>query len=282
MKYILIFGILSVLFCWSCSEDKLDTYDGNNSIYFAVKNPYAISGESLPYTDTTVFSFVNFVVPDTTLYLQVNTLGDVAPYARKFRAEIVWNETTAKAGQYFDELQDEYTIPADSVWGVLPITLHRDKDLRDSVYVLTIRLVPNGDFQLALKEKVVDKVNEEFVDLLKHRIYFSDLVVEPLMWRAYTSQGVEPEMGSVWSVDKYLLTNYLLDIIPTDWDSRSTMAFGRRIGISVYMRNYLMDMIAKKTAVQDDAEPDGFMRVKGVNIPANYDGIKVPISEIMK
>lgn len=282
MKKIWITGLFLGMICWNCSEDKLDTYEGTNSVYFAVRNPYANANTSLPYTDTTVFSFVNYNVPDTTLYLQVNTLGDVATYERKFKVEVVKEETSALAGDFYDDLRTEYTIPADSVYGFVPVTLHRVEELRDAMYSLTLRLVPSGDFQLALKEKVVDKVNGEVVDLLKHKIYFSDLVQEPLMWKFGTLPNMEPDMGSVWSVDKYLLTNYLLDIVPTDWDSRNTMQAGRRMGISVYMRNYLMDMIAKGTAVLDEAETDGFMRVKGVIVPANYQGKKIPVSEIIK
>ena len=275
-------GLFLGFICWNCSEDKLDTYEGTDSIYFTVRNPYAPSTESLPYTDTTVFSFINYNVSDTTLHLRVSTLGDVAPYERKFKVEVVGEETTARAGEFYDELQREYVIPADSISGVVPVTLHRVKELREEQYSLTLRLVSSGDFQLALKEKVVDKVNGKTVDLLKHRIYFSDLVQEPLMWRYGAQPGVEPEMGSVWSVDKYLLTNYLLDITPTDWDNRNTMQVGRRLGVSVYMRNYLMDMIAKGTAVSDVAEADGFMRVRGVVVRAYYQGIKIPVSEIIK
>ncbi len=282
MKKIVVIGLFLSFICWNCSEDELDTYEGTNSIYFTVHNPYATSTESLPYTDSTVFSFINYNISDTTLHLQVSTLGDVVPYERKFKVEVVEKETTARGGEFYDELLEEYLIPADSVSGVVPVTLHRIKELREERYSLTLRLVPSGDFQLALKEKVVDKVNGKTVDLLKHRIYFSDLIQEPLMWRYGAVPGVEPEMGSVWSVDKYLLTNYLLNVTPTDWDNRNTMQIGRRLGISVYMRNYLMDMIAKGTAVLDEAEADGFMRVKGVVVPANYQGSKIPVSEIIK
>lgn len=276
--------IFSVLFCilWGCSEDNLDAYDGRNSVYFAVRNPLARPTESLPYMDTTVFSFINFNVADTVFYLRINSLGDVVSHDRTFGVEVVASSTTAKAGEHYQTMVSQYVIPADSVSGVIPVKLLRSPELRDSVFILTLHLTRTTDFDLALENKVVDKINNKYVDLLQHVIVVSDLVMKPLMWDAFTLPGKEPDMGSVWSVDKYILTNYLLDIGPSDWDDRSTMAPGRRFAISIYMRNYLTDMIAKGTAVRDDAEKDGFMRVKGVIVPEHYDGKFVTVKDLMK
>ena len=115
MKGILIFlGV--VLLCWSCEEDKLDLYKGEGSVYFCY--PKVTSEVSNVYMDTTIFSFAMYNVQDTVVRLSIKALGDMVNHERRFKVQV--ESTTAIAGTNYDELQSEYILPKDSVYGEIP------------------------------------------------------------------------------------------------------------------------------------------------------------------
>jgi len=151
MKGILIFlGV--VLLCWSCEEDKLDLYKGEGSVYFCY--PKVTSEVSNVYMDTTIFSFAMYNVQDTVVRLSVKALGDMVNHERRFKVQV--ESTTAIAGTNYDELQSEYILPKDSVYGEIPIHIYRE-GLSDTTVSIELRLVANEYFQQDLPRKIVDK-----------------------------------------------------------------------------------------------------------------------------
>ena len=173
MKGILIFlGV--VLLCWSCEEDKLDLYKGEGSVYFCY--PKVTSEVSNVYMDTTIFSFAMYNVQDTVVRLSVKALGDMVNHERRFKVQV--ESTTAIAGTNYDELQSEYILPKDSVYGGIPIHIYRE-GLSDTTVSIELRLVANEYFQQDLPRKIVDK---DTIDITRHVLMFTSKLTRPSMW----------------------------------------------------------------------------------------------------
>ena len=202
MKQILIFlGI--VLLCWSCEEDKLDLYKGSDSIYFCY--PKLTSEVSNVYMDTTVFSFAMYNVPDTIVRLSVRALGDMVDCDRAFKVKV--ESATAVAGTNYDELQSEYILPKDSVYGEIPIHIYRE-GLGDATVSIELRLVSNEYFLQNIPQKIVDK---DTIDVTRHVLMFTSKLTKPSMW-------MESFLG-YFSEAKFNFFNQEMGFEATDWFS---------------------------------------------------------------
>lgn len=259
MKRILL-SVLTAAGLFSCSEDKLDIYDGQDSVYFNVARE-GRKQDSHDLADTTRFSFVDRVIDDTLISLRVSVLGNVVPQERKFYAEIIPESTTGKEGVDFKMEKTEFVVPADSVFGYVQVLLFRTSVLLDTSYQIGFRLKSSEDFSLALEKQVLNKENNKYVDLLNHYLVFSDHLDKPLRWDSGNLLGV-------WTVKKHLLINKLLDMDSEKW---AAITPGKMSAISAYMRSYLQEHIDQgiEFAIRED---DGsFMVVKDVKIPEGWE-----------
>ena len=258
-KILFIISILTV-FIGGCSEDKLDTYAGRNSIYFEIPKPGSW-GDFKELTDTTRFSFVDRVIDDTVLTIRVAVLGDVAHYDRYFQVHLLIEKTTGKNGVNFQMEKTEFIVPADSICGYVEVKLIRTADLLDTTYQIGFALDANEYFQLAIEQQMVNKENHKYVDLLHHYLLFNDHLDKPLRWDFGNLLGK-------WTPKKHLLINKLLDMDSKDW---AAIMPGQLTAVGVYMRAYLQERIdqGKEFAIRED---DGsFMVVTGVKIPDGWE-----------
>lgn len=251
--------ICTVWFMTGCSEDKLDIYNGRNSIYFEVPDPIRASAGEL--TDTTRFSFVDLAVEDTLISIKVMVLGDIMGFDRYFKVGVIAEKTTALSGVNFSIEGDEFVVPADSVCGYVRVRLLHSTDLLDTTYQIAFNLLPNDQFQLAVEKQVINKENNKYVDLLHHYLLFNDHLDKPLRWDFQSLLGK-------WTPKKHLLINKLLDMKANDWN---TIMPGQLTAISVYMRTYLQERIdqGKEFAIRE--EDGSFMTVRDVIIPAGWE-----------
>lgn len=163
-----------------CSEDDLRTYDGTDSVYWGMKS--GLSQTTTEYSDSTYFSFIS--VPDrrdTILSLKVELLGNVESYDRYFRVMVIPEKTNAPDVNY--ELEGiRFKIPADSIWGTVPLRLHYTKELLEKTYRICIKLLPGEDLDVAIEKKVLDKNKGRYVDLLQHTLLFDCQLKKPGRW----------------------------------------------------------------------------------------------------
>lgn len=259
-KIFFVLCILTIWFAVGCSEDKLATYDGRNSIYFEVPKPgRAYSSGEL--TDTTRFSFVDRIIEDTLYPVKVMVLGDIVHYDRHFIAELLPDKTTGVKGVNYVLEGSEFIVPADSVCGYVRVKLIRTTDLLDTTYQIGLALRANEPFELAIEKQVINKENNKYVDLLHHYLLFNDHLEKPLRWDF-------GNMFGEWTPKKHLLINKLLDMDSQAW---STAMPGTLTSVWVYIRTYLQDKIdqGKEFAIR---EADGsFMKVTGVIIPDGWE-----------
>ena len=264
MRQILIFlGI--VLLCWSCEEDKLDLYKGSDSIYFCY--PKLTSEVSNVYMDTTVFSFAMYNVPDTIVRLSVRALGDMVDRDRAFKVKV--ESATAVAGTNYDELQSEYILPKDSVYGEIPIHIYRE-GLGDATVSIELRLVSNEYFLQNIPQKIVDK---DTIDVTRHVLMFTSKLTKPSMW-------MESFLG-YFSEAKFNFFNQEMGFEATDWfssDNEIKSSIGNKILIAnVYFANYMNAIIEAGDPTQMPQEPEntneadkGYMTFPGVEIPEDW------------
>lgn len=204
--------ILAALLTISCSETDYMTYDSDsNGIYFS--------------HDTLEYSFSVLHVDSTvhTILVPVNIMGTLSPEPRTFaftiesqmpndsiqkliyvpdNKEYVWAQ---KGVQY--TVPSEVTIPANSIEGVIPVTVNRS-ELKGNYaegyvrYRIILRLAANENFTPTLSEK--DQVRV---------VQFDNAVEQPAWYDAYGEKvWYKPELGE-WHPYKLIkLVEYFHDV----------------------------------------------------------------------
>ncbi len=166
-KYIYILSIFTALF-YSCSEnDRMEFPSEQSAIYFQLfENSRAKDLDSLSYS----FAFNNKVV-DTVL-LQAKIMGNTMPYDRFFKIELVDKLTTAVEEKHYKVLESRYVVPADSIYGQVPVVIYNtDPLMNSSVFRMTFRMLESDDYRLGYKERLIAK------------LLFTNQLVEPSTWR---------------------------------------------------------------------------------------------------
>ena len=204
--------ILAALLTISCSETDYMTYDSDsNGIYFS--------------HDTLEYSFSVLHVDSTvhTILVPVKIMGALSPEPRTFaftiesqmpndsiqkliyvpgNKEYVWAQ---KGVQY--TVPSEVTIPANSIEGVIPVTVNRS-ELKGNYaegyvrYRIILRLAANENFTPTLSEK--DQVRV---------VQFDNAVEQPAWYDAYGEKvWYKPELGE-WHPYKLIkLVEYFHDV----------------------------------------------------------------------
>ena len=165
-KYIFILSIFAVLF-YSCSEnDRMEFPDEQSAIYFQLFEKSRLKDlDSLSYS----FAFNNKVV-DTVL-LQVKIMGQTKPYDRFFKIELIDKLTTAVQEKHYKVLESRYVVPADSIYGQVPVVIYNtDPLMNSSIFRMTFRMLESEDYRLGYEEKRVAK------------LLFTNQLVEPSTW----------------------------------------------------------------------------------------------------
>ena len=240
---ILIIGIAISALLAGCSEKELENYQGGlNSIYF---NEIDSANIYRPVPkDTTTFTFSGRPVLDTVITLRVKTMGDVVNRDRNFSVEIDSDKTTAPNTLY--ELDQHLVIPAKSNYGYIRIRLFKKPELTpDTTFSLQLRLKANEEFELSLETHVVNKLNNQYVDLLNHTLLFSDRLEKPGYW----DMSYERYFG-IWGRRKHIIIETLIPDI--DW----SIKYGtyELVSMASFIADYLNKM---KLAGTPEKEADG-------------------------
>lgn len=183
-KIIYIFiGYLFALFCIglvSCDEQDYKLFDSSRTgIYFT--------------EDSVVYSFgvTALEVISHEMKLPVKIMGAPVKEDRSFKVEVVAEKTTAEAGVHYT-LPTELVIKADSVNGVLPVTVLRENLESDKYWQVAFRLVSTDDFE---PEAEVESVS----------IASFNNIVEPPQWKDYWGDLTWPDYKlGVWDPVKWV------------------------------------------------------------------------------
>ena len=249
MKNILLIFGLSLLLV-NCSEDTLDTYHGNDGIYFAP----SILGK---YIDSTSFSFAMVTVDDTVVNMAVRLYGEVQDYDRPFRVKL--EEATGEEGVDYAPLEEEYTLPANKAEAAIPVRIFRHGTAKNK---LVLRIVPNEYFTQALSLKVQD---EDTLDMTLKTLILTSKLTQPKNWYDWAF--------GYFSEAKYKLVNELGNMDPEVWNATSFPS-QYYYQLPLFITNYLNSKIAggPESALKD---PDpqstrGYMTFPDVVIPSSF------------
>ena len=231
---IIVFLALSV----SCSSE-LETYSGVSGVYFAMNaGSTAINADTM-YSETSSLPFIVTRSTDSTFNLKVKILGAISDRDRQVSIEVVPEETDALDGDY-DRLSDNYVFPAGTVFGNIPITFHRTPSLEEKERKLTVRLVENSDFALPIR--LWRNSSDEYVDVVKHTIVFSDKYVQ--------LPGYETGYFGPFSEKKMKLMLEVLGLDISDFNEK--MPYTRARALGQQFDRYLKEQKAAGTPVLED------------------------------
>lgn len=271
MKYYYLL-LLIALFCWNCQEDKLDTYAGQDSIYF-INYERTSNLDRYTYSDTTTFSFAMVTVSDTIIPIGVRAMGNMVDYDRVF--QIRYN-TNASAGIHYDALEEEYVFPTNTVETYIPIHIYRENIENDTTFYIEIQLLANEHFSTNIPFKeITDGGVTDTLDITRHVLAFSNRLTEPTIW-----SSIEAAYVGEWTEAKFIFINEILGINPADWYG-STSLWGDILNTvqagTVFITNYLNSLIAQDDYVNYPKDPDnsdpadkGYLTIVGIEIPSHW------------
>lgn len=182
--YKLLLAIILGIAFISCEHDKLDTYHGQNYIYFA----YAGTETPSNLIDSTVIRFGYDFEPkaDSILSLKVKVMGKAVKYDRTVNYILVDTLSNAQLGTDLDFLSG--IVPADSVNGYIKVKLHNKDILKDKTLHVGIRLVSNEHFSADFDKSLISHIDQEgWHKGTTFRIFFDAKSEMPNLWADYPS-----------------------------------------------------------------------------------------------
>lgn len=162
--------VLLLFFLTACEKD-ISSYNNDPRVYFFERNT-DLTQSRITFKSFSFLKLPAEVTKDTFL-IRVKIMGDAAPYDRIVRGQAIPDSTTAQAGKHYDFIDG--IIPADSIFGYLPVVLYRTADIADSSVTLNLAIAPTKDFKPGVTEDDVFTLS------------WSDNVVKPSNWDGFIS-----------------------------------------------------------------------------------------------
>lgn len=253
-------GIL-FLFCSACERDLM-SYEGTESVYFAVQSGNSWGGENdWPYSPYTDVEFVKITTDTTTVLVKVAITGPLKDYPRPFHIEINTDSTKAQAGIHYEPLPAECVIAAHTHYTYVPVKLHRLPDMRKNAVTIGLKLIANDYFTLVFPEwgqplgHTNSSVIYEGFDVSLHTIRITDFLVQPSEWAgSVNAEGKESGMMGAFTERKFNLICDLFDLTYMDFMSKEIMTYMQQLLISQRLSKELMK---RKQENKPELEEDG-------------------------
>ncbi|MCK7558441.1 DUF4843 domain-containing protein [Chitinophaga sedimenti] len=147
LRVLTAFVLISLLLP-SCKKEMM-SYEGMEGVYFAARSgPYYASPQTWPYRPYTNVQFVSqpSSVTEVTIRIPIMITGPMKNYDRPFIVEVNPDSTTATENVHYLPIGRTFIVPADSIFGYIPVTLKRTADMLTENKKLGLRLVANEHF----------------------------------------------------------------------------------------------------------------------------------------
>lgn len=156
----------------ACAKEHLTTYKGNNNIYMSVQ------GFWIFIFDTSNINFARYTPQDSTLRLNFNIVGQMAPVNRKFKLVVSDSSTAVANRDYVLPPEDSFYIESDSIHRGLPLKIMRSAALYEKSVKLILKLQANENFSVDVPTFSV----QEGKGTTTLRITISDILPAPDLW----------------------------------------------------------------------------------------------------
>lgn len=239
-----IFGLLiAVFFTYiACEEDKIETYSGNNNIYFKWAETATYIGNISERRDSVGFSFalIEANVKEMLVKVPITLQGEVSMRDRKVNV-VVDESSTAVEGVDFD-LPQNIMFRAGYAIDSIPVTFYRTPSMKDKTISLALRLESNEDFDIEYKT-LID--NNKLLELTRLTLTINDIIQRPASWFDFY-------LGD-FSGKKIFLMKELLGVEPADFDTQGLIPISNMLYYGSFMQRYLNEQsLAGNTIYEED------------------------------
>lgn len=267
-KFVLIIFYLIGLFSFSGCEKEMETYSGQDGLYFDVQytnTPWFTNPEMWAHQIYTLVKFTTMPegTTETDLKLKVNVVGPVRDYDRPFNVMIVKDSTTAIAGTEYKDLSEQCVVKAGEQNAYVTLKVMKTDRMLDENVQIQIALLPNEYFTLPYTylENLPGRYTEKLElysnnkDPRIHNIFVTDIMMKPKYFSSYY-------FGEFHREKMELMLSLYPDATLSDYENNDTMSITRMTVIAEKMANYLIGQFKLGNPITD---PDGTMMwFKGV------------------
>lgn len=219
--------------------------------------------ENKPLRDSTVytFAFEEEDIKEATVTVRIQLVGKLsAEKDRKISIEPINSGANIRFGEHFFFNPDTCYIRKNKAYLDLQILLKRIPELRTEKGEFALVLHENEFFKTTNKKWIVDKTTGRSVDMLKHRVIFSDIITCPKAWKES-----DPYFGT-FSLKKFLLITEVTKYKRNLFNDEKYMTSGRKNYIKNVMEYYFEEYKKKhagdKEALRKIKEENGvFMQM---------------------
>lgn len=257
--FLLLFSISVFMLLFTSCEREMMSYDGPESVYFAVQGGNSWGSLSnWPYVPFTNVEFVKTTKSELPVSIVVRTTGPSKDFPRIVDFQIVGDSTTAVQGVDY-EIPDNVVIEAGSTETIIPLLIRKSQKMKTDTVKIQLKLVQNEYFSLIFKswdnpKELTSGTIYEGFDASRHNIICTDILVKPANWigSADATTNKEKSAFGVFSAKKFNLINEVMGYTYTDFMSSETMTIGVQYAISRYMSNYLVGKYKQHQPVLED------------------------------
>lgn len=225
---IILFAGASIL--TGCEKD-LDTYHGESGIYFDhIKNQNVLRADTLPFP----WGKLDGDIKEEKVSLQINLIGNVVDYDRKFQVTVVPSDDPEAAveGVDYKPFQTDCMIPANEASTTIDITLLRTEILQTEKRMLTVKLNETDELKFLYSREAVDKdKNVRRIDL-QRVIVMDETLPVPSWWYGSRIKNIFGD----YSMKKAITICNVMDIDREEWLSND---FGNREAYLKFVGQYM-------------------------------------------
>lgn len=207
-SFLLLVFIAGAMF--SCSKEKIMTYEGETQIYFA----YGEGFYNREYGNGKLVDSVNYyfaydvpVKADSVFETRVKIQGNPVDYARKISFRVIPELSTAEEGIDFT-LLDSYIMP-DSIGGQIRIRVNNNPKLNNAGVAgqkMVVELLANENFNVDYTKTTSSQANADTVKIwnsTRYTFVYSGVIGPPITWLSGVPQMMMNSAFGPYSQTKY-------------------------------------------------------------------------------
>lgn len=220
MKKINILFILFLLALVSCQEDKIETFNLNESqIYFQVQSFSGANGAE-GYTTSTKFSFVGreATLDQVVFRGQVKLMGNVKDYDRPIRVAVD-NELSTMGSDGYEINTDTIKLKAGANSVNINVRFFRTLRLRTSSDTLVLKLEDNEHFKVLKEYKSSNdwsNTTASKIDGTRYTFILEEIYKRPDSWHGSFPMYVTNYFGE-WNPTRFIFINDFFGFTLDDW-----------------------------------------------------------------